>query len=139
MWRRWSAHRPTITQTNYPFASGRLISYTVTLNAEPLFGVMPYKDSAALEPECYADGSTLSRKEALSSQMTNLLGMGAAEGGSALLGELQGMGNAMGTSADTGDMSTNGQFVNILPQMVASDSYTIGSGGMDDADTRRAC
>ena len=120
----------TITQTDYPFASGRLTSYTVTLNNDTLFGVVPYKNSAALELEYYADGSTLSRKEAMSFKLTNLLGVGAAESSSALLGELQGMGNAMGTSADTSGMNTNDMFVNILLQMVASDSYTTGSDGL---------
>ena len=120
----------TITQTDYPFASGRLTSYTVMLNDDTLFGVVPYKDSAALELEYYADGSTLSRKEAMSFKLTNLLGVGAAESSSALLGELRGMGNAMGTSADTSGMNTNDMFVNILLKMVASDSYTTGSDGL---------
>ena len=120
----------SIVPADYPFTSTQMTAYTIILDEDSLSGVVDNMESAGLELEYYADGSTLTRKEPMTFKLTNLLGVDPANKSSALKNELQSMGNALGTNADTSSMGTTDQLVSVMLKFAASDNYTTGGSGL---------
>jgi len=119
----------TVNNSAYPFSDIPMTQYSVKLNQQTLGGILAPGGSAPVWLNYYTDGQ-LRRHEEMPYQLCNMIGAPKVEQADDLLSTLNTMGNAAGTNASKANMDFGDEFVNIALNLVASDSYTSGSGSL---------
>ncbi len=114
----------TLVNRSYPFTSSVTTEYTVKLNSTTMAGVsVGMGESSGLYLDYYRDGKTLSRHEAVSFRLINLLGLEQVQNADSITEMLTTMGKASDTK-DKKTMDFGDAFVSIAMSLVASDSYS---------------